>query len=85
MPSQLALLEAENPHGDPSDEIKLLTQQQFIKPLPKIVNENTDITRLVSQLSSIVMANRHDVSDVLATFCGYEELWRTVRRMHDFV
>jgi len=75
---QLVTLESEVHAEDATEEAKALHILPFIKPLSKLIFENNDITKLVSQLSSIITANRHDVADLLNSFTGFEELWKSV-------
>jgi hypothetical protein len=69
-----ALLES----GEPDHDAKFHHALPFTKPLSKIIQENSDITKLVGQLNSIISANRHDVGEVLNSFTGYDELWKKV-------
>lgn len=70
--------EAQVESGEQEHDVKVHHALPFTKSLSKIIQENSDITKLVGQLNSIITANRHDVGEVLNSFTGYEELWKKV-------
>jgi len=59
------------------DDMKL-NISSFVKPLHKVIADNKDIGKAMTQLSSVIVMHRTDVQKLINAFNGYDELWTTV-------
>jgi dynein heavy chain len=68
--------ESELPAAAAEAEENKLNLPQFVKPLPKLILEHKDISKVVMQLNSIITTNRLEVNELLTNFTSYEDLWQ---------